>query len=123
MESKAVSEIQLYNPRNSNELSTYAQAEHDAEIAQLVTDSIRAFRKGKSKGPNGRRVVPVQKVGDLQILDTLYRRATGQTKEGGPTKGNLIQVNVLNRISQETVRPEREAEGSTVDANTVTRKA
>lgn len=109
------SNLQQYNPRQAAELSALAQAEHDFEIAQLVTDSIKAFRKGKAKGPGGRRVIPIQKVGDLQIMDTLYRRATGQAKGDGPSRGNLIQVNVLNRISRETVKPEGEGTSRIVD--------
>ena len=123
MDPKAVSEIQLYNPRSAMELSNLAQAEHDAEVAQLVRDSIGAFRKGKSKGPNNRRIIPIAKVGDLQVLDTLFRRATGQTKGDGPSRGNLIQVNVLNRISRETVRPEAEGTSQVVELKTVTSKS
>lgn len=116
------SNLQL-SPRSAAELSPLAQAEHDAEIAQLCRDSIGAFRRGKSKGPNGRRVVPIAKVGDLQVLDTLFRRATGQTKGEGPSRGNLIQVNVLNRISRETVKPEAEGTSQVIDLNTVTSKS
>lgn len=123
MDSKPAPEIQLYNPRSAMELSALSQAEHDAEVAQLCRDSIGAFRRGKSKGPNGRRVVPIGKVGDLQVLDTLFRRATGQTKGDGPTRGNLIQVNVLNRISRETVRPEAEGTSQVVSLNTVTKES
>lgn len=111
------------SPRAAMELSPLSQAEHDAEIAQLCRDSIGAFRRGKSKGPNGRRVVPIAKVGDLQVLDTLFRRATGQTKGEGPSRGNLIQVNVLNRISRETVKPEAEGTSQVVDLNTVASKS
>ena len=117
------SHLQQYNPRAAAELSALAQAEHDAEVAQLVRDSIGAFRKGKSKGPNNRRIIPIAKVGDLQVLDTLFRRATGQTKGDGPTRGNLIQVNVLNRISRETVRPETEGTSQVVELKTVTGKS
>jgi hypothetical protein len=117
------SHLQQYNPRQASELSNLAQAEHDAEVAQLVRDSIGAFRKGKSKGPNNRRIIPIAKVGDLQVLDTLFRRATGQTKGDGPTRGNLIQVNVLNRISRETVRPEAEGTSQVVELKTVTSKS
>lgn len=120
MDSKPVSEMQLYNPRSAMELSNLAQAEHDAEVAQLVRDSIGAFRKGKSKGPNNRRIIPIAKVGDLQVLDTLFRRATGQTKGEGAKSANLIQVNVLNRISRETVRPEGEGTSQVVTVKTVT---
>jgi hypothetical protein len=117
------SHLQQYNPRQASELSNLAQAEHDAEVAQLVRDSITAFRRGKSKGPNNRRIIPIAKVGDLQVLDTLFRRATGQTKGDGPTRGNLIQVNVLNRISRETVRPEAEGTSQVVELKTVTSKS
>lgn len=117
------SHLQQYNPRQASELSNLAQAEHDAEVAQLVRDSIGAFRKGKSKGPNNRRIIPIAKVGDLQVLDTLFRRATGQTKGDGPSRGNLIQVNVLNRISRETVRPETEGTSQLVTLNTVTKES
>lgn len=116
------SNLQL-SPRAAMELSPLSQAEHDAEIAQLCRDSIGAFRRGKSKGPNGRRVVPIAKVGDLQVLDTLFRRATGQTKGDGPSRGNLIQVNVLNRISRETVRPEAEGTSQVVNVKTVTKES
>ena len=111
------------SPRSALELSPLAQAEHDAEIAQLVRDSIGAFRKGKSKGPNNRRIIPIAKVGDLQVLDTLFRRATGQTKGEGAKGANLIQVNVLNRISRETVRPEAEGTSQLVTLNTVTKES
>ena len=117
------SHLQQYNPRSAAELSNLAQAEHDAEVAQLVRDSIGAFRKGKSKGPNNRRIITIAKVGDLQVLDTLFRRATGQTKGDGPSRGNLIQVNVLNRISRETVRPEGEGTSQVVQVNTVTKES
>jgi len=117
------SHLQQYNPRAAAELSTLAQAEHDFEIAQLCRDSITAFRRGKSKGPNGRRVIPIAKVGDVQVIDTLFRRATGQTKGDGPSRGNLIQVNVLNRISRETVRPEAEGTSQVVELKTVTGKS
>jgi len=117
------SHLQQYNPRAAAELSTLAQAEHDFEIAQLCRDSITAFRRGKSKGPNGRRVIPIAKVGDVQVIDTLFRRATGQTKGDGPSRGNLIQVNVLNRISRETVKPEVESTSQVVTLNTVTKES
>lgn len=116
------SNLQL-SPRAALELSPLSQAEHDAEIAQLCRDSVGAFRRGKSKGPNNRRIIPIAKVGDLQVLDTLFRRATGQTKGDGPSRGNLIQVNVLNRISRETVKPEAEGTSQVIDLNTVASKS
>jgi hypothetical protein len=117
------SNLQQYNPRSAAELSALSQAEHDFEIAQLCRDSITAFRRGKSKGPNGRRVIPIAKVGDVQVIDTLFRRATGQTKGEGAKGANLIQVNVLNRISRETVRPEAEGTSQLVTLNTVTKES
>ena len=47
----------------------------------------------------------ISKVGDLKILDDLFRRAQGITGGGGNDRpGNLIQVNILSDIGKE--RPE-----------------
>ena len=78
---------------------------HDEEIARLVRDSLEAFRKGKGKGPGGRRVIPVQKVSDLTALDTLFRRATRQGEragEGGTRP--ILNIQFLGAASRESVR-------------------
>ena len=78
---------------------------HDEEIARLVRDSLEAFRKGKSKGPGGRRVIPIQKVSDLTALDTLFRRATRQGERAGEGGARpILNIQFLGAASRESVR-------------------
>lgn len=78
---------------------------HDEDVARLVRDSLDAFRKGKTKGPGGRKVIPIQKVSDLTSLDTLFRRATRQgERTGGETSRPIINLQFLGGVSRESVR-------------------
>ena len=78
---------------------------HDEEIARLVRDSLEAFRKGKGKGPGGRRVIPIQKVSDLTALDTLFRRATRQGERAGEGGARpILNIQFLGAASRESVR-------------------
>lgn len=78
---------------------------HDEEVARLVRDSLEAFRKGRSKGPGGRKVIPIQKVSDLTALDTLFRRATRQGERAGEAAARpVLNIQFLGAASRETVR-------------------
>ena len=78
---------------------------HDEEVARLVRDSLEAFRKGRSKGPGGRKVIPIQKVSDLTALDTLFRRATRQGERSGEAAARpVLNIQFLGGVSRETVR-------------------
>jgi hypothetical protein len=78
---------------------------HDEEVARLVRDSLEAFRKGKSKGPGGRKVIPIQKVSDLTALDTLFRRATRQGERSGEAAARpILNIQFLGGVSRESVR-------------------
>ena len=89
---------------------------HDEEVARLVRDSLDAFRKGKSKGPGGRRVIPIQKVSDLTALDTLFRRATRQgERSGGETSRPILNIQFLGSASRESVRVAKDDTSRIVD--------
>jgi len=78
---------------------------HDEEVARLVRDSLEAFRKGRSKGPGGRKVIPIQKVSDLTALDTLFRRATRQGERAGEVSTRpVLNIQFLGGVSRESVR-------------------
>jgi hypothetical protein len=78
---------------------------HDEEVARLVRDSLEAFRKGRSKGPGGRKVIPIQKVSDITALDTLFRRATRQGERSGETSARpVLNIQFLGGVSRESVR-------------------
>jgi hypothetical protein len=89
---------------------------HDEEVARLVRDSLDAFRKGKSKGPGGRKVIPIQKVSDLTALDTLFRRATRQgERSGGETSRPILNIQFLGGVSRESVRVAKDDTSRIVD--------
>jgi hypothetical protein len=78
---------------------------HDEQVARLCRDSLEAFQKGKTKGPGGRKVIPIQKVSDLTALDTLFRRATRQgERTGGEASRPILNIQFLGGVSRESVR-------------------
>lgn len=96
-------------------LTEQQQIRHDAEMAELVTDSIHAFRKGKAKGPNNRRIIPISKVSDLVALDTLFRRAARQGEgEGKGRRGGLVNIKFISGISRQAIVRHRNDETSIV---------
>ena len=89
---------------------------HDEEVARLVRDSLDAFRKGKSKGPGGRRIVPIQKVSDINTLDALFRRATRQgERTGGEASRPIINLQFLGAVSRDSVRVAKDETSRIVD--------
>lgn len=100
----------LVPDRKNGLLGNLEQDRHDYEVAKLCRDSIAAFKAGKAGKHKGSRVIPITKVGDLVQIDTLYRRATrqgGNSGPGDPVDRRPINVQILNQISQETVRPDK----------------
>ena len=70
----------------------------DEKIAKLAESALTKFHDSGG-------VIPIHKVGDLKVVDELYRRATRQ-KGTGEGRRSIIQIGVLSGLSQESVRRE-----------------